>query len=77
MMTGEPGAWLKRDAKGGGNAFALGRVKRGLDRVVHGSPCDESRGGAPQGERARKRAVRASGSFVARAAPAALSGGNV
>jgi hypothetical protein len=53
------------------------RVKRGLDRVVHGSPCDESRGGAPKGERARKRMVRASGSSVARAAPAAFADGNI
>ena len=77
MTTGEPGAWLKRDTKGEGNAFALHRVKRGLDRVVHGSPCDESRGGAPKGERARKRMVRASGSSVARAAPAAFADGNI
>jgi len=52
-------------------------VKRGLDRVVHGSPCDESRSGAPKGERARKRMVRASESFVARAAPAAFADGNI
>ena len=55
----------------------LYRVKRGLDRVVHGSPCDESRSGAPKGERARKRMVRANESFVARAAPAAFADGNI
>ena len=49
ITTGARGASLKRDAKGG-NACALHRVKRGLDRAsAHGR--GERRGGAPKGER--------------------------
>ena len=56
----------------------LVRVTRGLDRIACSlKPREESRGGAPRGERARKRAVRRAGSFVARAAPGARCGGNV
>jgi hypothetical protein len=33
IMTGAPGAWLKRAASGAGNSGVLQRVKRGLDRA--------------------------------------------
>jgi len=47
ITTGARGASLKR---GAGNACALHRVKRGLDRTsAHGR--GERRGGAPKGER--------------------------
>ena len=41
------------------------------------SPCDESRSGAPKGERARKRFQMATSEGVARAVPEALSDGDV
>jgi hypothetical protein len=50
ITTGARGASLERDAKGAGNAGALYRVKRGLDRASANGR-SKRRGGAPKGER--------------------------
>ena len=75
--AGARGASLKRAAKAPVTpAHSIARSAAWAEgrRSLAG---DKSRRGAPRGERARKRTVRASGSFVARAAPEAFAGGNI